>query len=240
MDVGSLFSGIGGFDLGFARAGFDIAWQVEIDEYCRKVLKKHWPDVPKYGDIKELTGKELAPVDVICGGFPCQDISVAGKGVGIHGSRSSLWFEMLRIIRVVRPRIVVVENVSALLRRGMGTVLGDLAESGYDCEWDCIPAGSFGAHFIGTRVFIVATSAPAGGLRWKRGWPPAVGTNQWGEHEFERLVRVEVEHGVPAGSFGRLSDGIPRRVDRLRALGNAIVPQVAEWIAQRISERRVR
>ena len=155
LTFGSLFAGIGGFDLGFERAGMKCKWQVEIDEYARRVLEKHWPDVPRYEDIKTIT--ELPYVDVVCGGFPCQDISVAGKGKGIiEGKRSSLWFEMLRIIRLVGPKYVVVENVPALYQRGLDVVLKGLAESGYDAEWNCLRASDVGAPHRRERMFIIA------------------------------------------------------------------------------------
>jgi DNA (cytosine-5)-methyltransferase 1 len=157
LTVGSLFSGIGGFDLAAERVGWEIKWQVEIDPYCTKVLEKHWPHVRRYGDIKRL--RYPSRVDVICGGFPCQDISQAGKRAGIDGTRSGLWREMARIVRAVRPRYVVVENVSALLARGLGRVLGDLAACGYDAEWDCIPAFAVGAPHRRDRVFLVAYPA---------------------------------------------------------------------------------
>ena len=112
MTFGSLFAGIGGLDLGLERAGMECRWQVEIDEFCRKVLAKHWPEVPKYGDIGKLTGEELEPVDLICGGFPCQDLSQAGRRAGLEGDRSGLWFEFARIVGVLRPRWV--ERISVL------------------------------------------------------------------------------------------------------------------------------
>lgn len=161
MTLGSLFSGIGGFDLGFERAGYEIKFQVEIDEYCQRVLARHWPDVQRFGDIRTI--ERLPNVDVLCGGFPCQDISHAGKREGIDGERSGLWSEFVRIIRLVRPRYVVVENVSALLVRGMGRVLGDLSASGYDAEWDCIPACAVGAPHRRDRVWIVAYDHEYGG-----------------------------------------------------------------------------
>src|SRR6185312_32662 len=108
MTVGSLFAGIGGFDLGFERAGFEIKWQVEIDPFCRAVLAKHWPDVRRYEDVRTV-GAELERVDVVCGGFPCQDISFAGDGAGLDGERSGLWREFSRLIGELRPRYVVVE-----------------------------------------------------------------------------------------------------------------------------------
>src|SRR5204863_370991 len=118
----------------------EIKWQVEIDPFCRQVLEKHWPNVTRYFDVRQV--KRLESVDVLCGGFPCQDISVAGKGEGIDGERSGLWREFDRLIGELRPRYVVVENVSALLVRGLGRVLGDLVARGYDAEWDCIPASA--------------------------------------------------------------------------------------------------
>ena len=145
-----LFSGIGGFSLGLERSGgFKTVAFCEIEPFCRRVLAKYWPDVPCYDDIRTLTAERLAAdgvgVDAVCGGFPCQDISVAGKGAGIAGERSGLWREYARIIGELRPRFVIVENVAALLGRGLGDVLGDLAALGYDAEWHCIPASAVGA-----------------------------------------------------------------------------------------------
>lgn len=140
MKVGSLFSGAGLGDLGYLMAGFDIQWQVEIDEKCLEILELRFPDAKRYKDIKRIDPKELEPVDVLTGGFPCQDISVAGKGEGINGERSGLWKEYLRIICGIRPKYVVVENVPALLYRGMETLLGDLARVGYDAEWEVLSA----------------------------------------------------------------------------------------------------
>jgi len=153
--IGSLFSGIGGLELGLERAGLGpTVWQVEADPFCRRVLAKHWPEAGRYDDVR--TARDLAPVDIVCGGFPCQDLSYAGSGAGLDGARSGLWFEYLRIVRALRPRFVVVENVPALLTRGLGVVLGGLAESGYDAVWDCIPAQSVGAPHRRDRVFVVA------------------------------------------------------------------------------------
>lgn len=118
MKVGSLFSGIGGFDLGLERAGMEIIWQVEIDPFCNKVLAKHWPNVKRFKDVKTVSGKELEPVDLICGGFPCQDISVAGFQEGIEATRSGLWSEFHRLIGDIRPKYAIVENVANLLNGG--------------------------------------------------------------------------------------------------------------------------
>jgi len=153
--VGSLFSGIGGFDLGLERAGFEIRWQVEIDPYCLRVLERHWPDVKRYGDIREVDPHELERVTLLAGGFPCQPVSVAGKRLGQDDPRW-LWPEFARFVRALRPSFVLVENVPGLLIRGMGDVLGDLAACGYDAEWQVLPDGAFGAPHLRERVFLVA------------------------------------------------------------------------------------
>ena len=145
----SLFAGIGGIDLGLERAGMTCVAQVEIEPFRRQVLAKHWPEVPKFDDVRTVnreTLRDVLPIDLIAGGFPCQDISNAGKRRGIiDGERSGLWSEFDRLIRDLRPRFVLVENVSALLDGGMGVVLRSLAESGFDAEWAVLPASWFGA-----------------------------------------------------------------------------------------------
>ena len=152
-----LFSGIGGFSLGLERSGgFETVAFCEISAPCRHLLAHHWPEVPIYEDVKTLKGEGLGEIDAICGGFPCQDISLAGKGAGLAGERSGLWCEYARLIGEIRPRFVVVENVSALLVRGFGAVIGDLAALGYDAWWDCIPACAVGAPHRRDRLWIVA------------------------------------------------------------------------------------
>lgn len=163
LTVGSLFAGIGGFDLGLERAGMRVRWQVEIDPYCQRVLAKHWPDVTRYGDIRTVDWSTVEHVDLLCGGFPCQDISLAGKGAGLAGDRSGLWFEYAKAIAALRPRYVLIENVSALRSRGLDQVLGSLAALGYDAEWHCIPACAVGAPHRRDRVWIVANASRAGG-----------------------------------------------------------------------------
>ena len=178
MNVLDLFSGIGGFSLGLERAGMKTVAFCEIEPYCRAVLKKHWPDVPIYDDVRTLTSERLradgiTDIDVICGGFPCQDISAAGKQAGIDGGRSGLWGELARIIGDVRPRYAIVENVSALLSgdsgRWFGRVLGDLAAIGYDAEWHCIPASAVGAPHRRDRVWIISYASSAGRRKELRG-----------------------------------------------------------------------
>jgi DNA (cytosine-5)-methyltransferase 1 len=296
MNVLDLFSGIGGFSLGLERAGMRTVAFCEIDDYCRAVLRKHWPSVPCYQDIRELTAGRLARdgifVDVICGGFPCQDISAAGKGAGITGERSGLWFEYARLIGEIRPRFVIVENVAALLARGLGEVLGELAAIGYDAEWHCIPASAVGAPHRRDRIWIVAypnrdelwdkqrrrgrsnrsytaefadngatesLANPSGtGARRRRSRPapkslhgraPVSDTNahhQYGRGSdvqmgWGRIAREIAKHGDYSGNewsiepdVGRVAHGIPARVDRLGALGNAVVPQIPEIIGRAI------
>jgi DNA (cytosine-5)-methyltransferase 1 len=238
LTFGSLFAGIGGFDLGFERAGMECRWQVEIDPFAQKVLAKHWPDVKRYGDIREC-GENLERVDVICGGFPCQDVSlqgaVWGERAGLGGARSGLWWEAHRIVRLVRPRFLVVENVAALLGNGLGGVLGSLAEIGYDAEWDCLPAAAFGAPHERDRVFVVAND---GCERMEGRWSQPL----QGEPRVPRLENVRRaadlfgRSDLPQPLVRRTRNGVSGGVDRLRGLGNAVVPQVAEWIGRRIIE----
>ena len=161
MKVGSLFSGIGGLDLGLERAGMDVIWQSEIDPYACKVLKKHWPTVPNLGNIKEIDWSQVERPDVICGGYPCQPFSTAGKRQG-EGDARHLWPWVRECIAELRPRYAVLENVRGHLSLGFGTVLGDLATIGYDTEWQVIPAAAVGAPHRRDRVFIVAYAAEQG------------------------------------------------------------------------------
>ena len=242
--LGSLFAGIGGIDLGFERAGFKTAWQVEINPYCRKVLAKHFPEAERFEDVRTVGKHNLKPVDVIAGGFPCQDISIAGRREGIGGGRSGLWSEMARIIRELRPSFALMENVAALLtptiRDGwtepsaIGRVLGDLAEIGYDAEWKVISASDVGAPHYRERVWIVAYPREK---RIQRFFPqevPKVEAFSW----CKNVGRVEDLRGrldIPEPLFRGASDGIPNWMDRIGALGNAVVPQIPELIARKIS-----
>jgi DNA (cytosine-5)-methyltransferase 1 len=246
ITFGSLFAGIGGFDLGFERAGMVCKWQVEIDPFCQRVLAKHWPDVQRFEDVRNVGRHNLQPVDVICGGFPCQDISNAGKQAGIDGERSGLWSEFARIICELRPRYVVVENVAALLVRGMGRVLGDLAESGYDAIWQVLSAAEFGAPHQRDRLFVLGFNADKhnanGAHRSQKAYlalaqrTPPQAIQEW--HGWEsKLGTIDVIQKVDSYADAvRVVYGIPNHLDRLRALGNAVVPQVAEWIGRRIVE----
>lgn len=318
--VGSLFSGIGGIDKGLELAGFEVAWQIEIDEFCQKVLHKHWPHVPKWRNITHVRGTELRTVDLICGGFPCQPVSYAGNQRAQADERW-LWPEFARLIRILRPRYVLVENVPGLLRRGIEDVLGDLAASGYDAEWEGLPASAFGAPHERQRIWIVAytddwhtperrecevtatesnrrrdnvgrnddnvgrqksirrtgdntsnedanTERVNGRQRWERR------STGIGEGTVERQTSGKETSGVQSSfatdadskrreesrrsstvfpqqfdversswwsiepGMDRISDGLSRKLDenRLRALGNSVVPICVEWIGQRIME----
>ncbi|MHC4278507.1 MAG: DNA cytosine methyltransferase, partial [Planctomycetota bacterium] len=144
MKFGSLFAGIGGLDLGLERAGMECVWQVENDPYATRVLDKHWPDVRRYGDIKKINWEEVERPTLVCGGFPCQPVSIAGRQLGAADERW-LWPEFERCLCDVRPRYVLIENVPGLLTNGGSGVIEDLAYHGYDAEWDLIPAATVGA-----------------------------------------------------------------------------------------------
>lgn len=270
LTVGSLYSGIGGIEEGLERAGeFKTVWQVEKDPFARFVLTKHWPNVRRWSDVKTFPpGEVLLPggkpsgraaddwrCDLVCGGFPCQDISkagnVQGKRLGLDGARSGLWSEFLRVVRTLRPRLVLVENVAKLLVRGLGRILGDLAEVGYDAEWHCLPAACFGAPHIRDRVFVLAY--PQCERLRLPGRAPVIGAPapvQGAAREWSRLWTHPRSVGPIAGvsgyrgddewgsepAVGRVAHGVPDGVDRNRCLGNAVVPAVAMWIGERIIE----
>lgn len=227
MNVLDLFSGIGGFSLGLERAGMRTVAFCECEPYARAVLAKHWPDVPCYPDVRELSADRLAAdgisVDVICGGFPCQDISEAGKGAGLVGTRSGLWREYRRLLSEVRPQFAIIENVSALRTRGLAEILGDLAILGLDAEWSVVPACSVGAPHPRDRLFILAYAS--GRRREQR---------RGVELEACRYQKGDVHHWQDQPEPPRVADGVPFRVDRNRALGNAVVPQIPEIIGRAI------
>lgn len=273
-----LFSGIGGMSLGLERSGgFETVAFCEIEEFPRKVLNKHWPEVPIYDDVRTLTAERLAAdgitVNAICGGFPCQDISVAGKRGGIaDGTRSGLWSEFARLIGELRPQFVLVENVANLLsgpseKRGgwFGRVLGDLAECGYDAEWENIPAAAVGAPHRRQRVWIIAYPASLFGNGGRKHWQPCErqvsesrdsgsastvanansqglegrassrnisGFGPGGVKLFERCFDLQGSAWQPEPNVGRVANGVSNRVDRLKGLGNAVVPQIPELIGR--------
>ena len=304
MNVLDLFSGIGGFSLGLERAGMKTIAFCEIDKKAQLVLKKHWPDVPIFEDVSTLKKEDIhEQVDVICGGFPCQDISVAGRGEGLEGARSGLWYEFHRLIKEIRPRYAIIENVSALRSRGLDKVLGSLAEIGYDAEWHCIPASAVGAPHQRDRIWIVAypqcdgegrrgiqrprkdfeTMASGSSNQFIRASETLADTNNMsGLDVFRKQLDGEKQRESCFGStplansaskglegaagsliqgggdrpssggwaikgdwptepnVGRVAHGIPNRVDRLKQLGNAVVPQIPELIGNMVMKHHVK
>ncbi|MGB4107790.1 MAG: DNA (cytosine-5-)-methyltransferase [Alphaproteobacteria bacterium] len=229
---------MGGFSLGLERTGrFRTIAFCEIDVFCQRVLRKHWPDVAIHGDVRTIDFRQI-PADVVTGGFPCQDISNAGYCTGIEGTRSGLWSEIVRAIRDIRPRFVVVENVAALTYRGLGRVLGDLAECGYDCQWHCIPASALGAVHHRDRIWIIA-------------YPREIGRVV---HDaiYDSLAAQLHLAGLPEQALAILShrgelrfddtypdvrthDGFSSAMDRIGACGNAIYPEIATIIGRAIA-----
>lgn len=231
LSFGSLFAGIGGFDLGFERAGMVCKWQVEINGYANRILAKHWPHVRRWPDVRTWPQSDTERVDVICGGFPCVNISQLGDKAGIDDSvdGSGLWREAIRIVCILRPRFFIVENVAEILFRGADRVFGDMATSGYDCRWECLPASAFGAphqrdRFFGFCVDRNANGGNGGAIREVQN----IHSDAW------RIRKSEWWNSEPG--MDRVVNGISNRVDRNRGLGNAVVPQVAEWIGRRIVE----
>ena len=239
MKVLDLFSGIGGFSLGLERAGMETVAFCEFDEHAQKVLRKHWPSVPIHSDIRELNAKQYrGTVDVVCGGFPCQDLSTAGAQAGFSGDRSSLYTEMLRIIGECMPRYAIFENVPGLITgdsgRWFAKFLYDLDKIGFDAEWHCIEAGYFGAAHRRDRVWVIAYP---NGERQQRNCKKQV--SRIANLSFQ-LGRAFKEVGrlpnITQPSFRGADDGIPRGMDRKRLarLGNAVVPQIPEAIGRAI------
>jgi DNA (cytosine-5)-methyltransferase 1 len=304
ITAGSLFSGIGGIDLGLERVGMTVKWQSEIEPYSCRVLNKHWPHVPNLGNIREVNWEEVERVDVIAGGYPCQPFSTAGKRGGSDDPRH-LWPEMLRAISVLRPRVAFLENVRGHYSLGFDRVLGDLADIGYDCQWEIVSAQSVGAPHRRERLICLAYPNDTRGRASRSdadrnrsedvaGWfdesqselgrrgedvanangerREAVVRGAHSVQQFDQIGHVanatkqssdgEPDHfrdserpetipklGDSGGSengsgqwwevepdVGRVAHGIPARVDRLRGLGNAVVPQVAEVVGRVIME----
>ena len=286
MRVLDLFSGIGGFSLGLERAGMETVAFCESDEFCQKVLNKNWPDVPVHNDIKELDGKKYdGAVELVCGGFPCQPFSVAGKRLGAKDDRS-LWPEMFRVICEARAAWVIAENVPGIIKMELDQVLSDLESGGYSTQAFTVPACAVDAPHKRERVWVVAHShgqiESNGSVNEnERSWKLVADSHQGqrnGENkkvraggnatddggtnvadaasqrvERNRSTGTEIPHSStgpwvsrcdgsggraaiwkPEPGVGRVADGIPRRVDRLRALGNAGVPQLAEEIGRLI------
>ena len=257
------FSGIGGFSYAAEKlvGGYETTQFVENDPYCQKVLNKHWPNVPIHDDITTFTAKPFQ-YDVVCGGFPCQDISTAGQGKGItETSRSGLWFQLIRTIRMVRPKYFILENVSAILANGLDIVLRDIYEAGYDAEWCCIPSSFVGACHQRDRWWLIAypnskqSSRTKSEIQTRRifssgstrsgnvadsnsyGLQREIGSRlhrpTWRTQNIRRLNQNWRQY-VSKSVLRRGDDGLSNRVDRLKALGNAVVPQVAAIPLQRV------
>ena len=276
MNVLDLFSGIGGFSLGLQRAGMKTIAFCEIDKYCQKVLKKNFPDIPIYDDVCKLNGSDInEPVDLICGGFPCQPFSFAGKRLGAEDDRH-LWPEYLRLIQELKPTWIIGENVAGLINMGLDNVLSDLEGAGYSSRTFVIPAVAVDAKHRRDRLWIVGYSnlyvrgeqrnflphANDRGIR--RGEQQSESTQethgklayttsirQQGQREFEqrssstpdkkRQTNTTFSIGIKSEwsiepELGRVAHGIPHRMDRLKGLGNAVVPQIPEIIGNAIME----
>jgi len=290
MKILDTFAGIGGFSYAAEKliGGFETTQFIEIDPFCQKVLKKHWPHVPIHDDIRTFTAKPFQ-YQVITGGFPCQDISVAGLQKGItEETRSGLFFELMRVIRMVRPKYVVLENVAAILNRGLDIVLRELSEAGYDAEWSVISASSLGACHQRSRWWLVAypnnNGSPSAekcelngeaGDRTQEGQKELTDIKRSSESSSSRTIQSSTEFtnsyskGMERRKFTinekmqktgftwksntphlspewrsyvsepclrRGDDGLRNRVDRLRSLGNSVVPQCAAIPLQRVKE----
>lgn len=236
LTVGSLFSGIGGIDLGLERAGMTVKWQCEIDPFCSQVLAKHWPAVPNLGDVTAVDWEGVERVDLICGGYPCQPFSYAGQRGGVDDERH-LWPYMRDALCSLRPRFVLIENVAGHLSLGFDRVLADLAGLGFDAEWEVVPACAVGASHSRARLFVVAY--PAGshvsGALSRRARKAA---RDFGGPESRGSGSGESRPGrwLPEPAMDRMANGAPRSVVRapLEALGNAVVAQVAELVGAQL------
>lgn len=246
-----LFAGIGGFTLGLERAGFETVAFCEIDKHAQAILKKHWPDTPCYDDVTKLTAERLVSdgvgeIDFLAAGFPCQDISVAGKLAGIgEGTRSGLWSEVARLIGEFRPRYAIMENVSNLLSGPseqpggwFGRVLSDLAALGYDAEWHCIPASYLAASHRRDRVWIIAYPNKVG--REGCAAKPIFDQSALSREPLRGFARWSGRSSLPTSRFCRADDGVPQRVHRTERLGNAVVPVIPEIIGKAIMEHEAR
>jgi len=247
MNYLDLFSGIGGFALGAYWAGmkFENHFCSDIEPYPVELYKLRFPDSIQLGDITKIDFEKLKkdyPGEwILTGGFPCQDISVAGKGKGLidengNKTRSGLWFEYWRAIRILRPRFVIIENVRALLNRGLETVLSNLAEIGYNAEWQDLQARYFGAHHKRSRIFICAHPEEIGRKSTKQHLQKRINFKNdfWSNSKFSTILDAEKIRYETDTDYSRIFDGIPERMEQFAGLGNAIVPQIAELLFNQI------
>ena len=233
MTFGSLFSGCGGLDLGLVNAGMECLWHCEIEEYQSKVLERLFPNKRNYGDVSKINWDEIEKPDMLCGGFPCQDISQSSATkTGLDGERSGLWAEYERAIRILRPRIVLVENVDALRTNGLGRVLRDLSLLRYDAQWSTLSSCTVGSTHMRWRMFIVAYSNQKHGRTWLGNFKRNI-LRQAQSEGFDRATRVK-ERILSASGVDQSSDGVPHRRNRVGALGNAVDVKAAELIGRTI------
>lgn len=253
MNVGSVFSGVGLLDLGLARAGHDIRWHCEADEWRRGILSARWPDAVSLGDVREVNPDELPATDVLVGGPPCQPISQAGYRLGSSDERW-MWPEFFRLLGGIRPRYAVMENPTGILNFGLDYVLGSLAEIGYDAEWSSFPASALGAAHRRDRTFILAYPNEVGcegrvpgssgkGPSTEQGKTGDVGASRVDQFFDWRVgdlgVGREWKARPPEPTLSRMDDGSPPVVDRLKrvaALGDAVVVPASEWIGRRLNQ----
>tara|TARA_R110002153_G_scaffold15171_1_gene54360 strand:+ start:48 stop:854 length:807 start_codon:yes stop_codon:yes gene_type:complete len=247
LQVLDLFAGIGGFTYGMEKTGlYETVGFCEWDKTCQQVLKKHWPSLYCYSDIKDLTYQNgylysgecstagLVDIDIITGGFPCQDISYAGKGAGIEGERSGHWKHYWRLIDEIKPKAVIIENVSALRRRGLDVVLRDLHEIGYDAEWHCIPASHCGGSHSRDRVWILAYRVSEGGS----GLVPLEDISSSGQGGWSGKTDLQQVYSDPFGRCDswpepllcRMDVPLARRLDRLKQVGNSVYWPIVEQL----------
>lgn len=237
--IGSLFAGIGGLDLGFELAGFDCRWQVELDPYARAVLERHWPDVRRHGDVRTWPTPDAEPVDVIVGGFPCQPVSLAGKGLAQADPRW-LWPEFRRVVAWLRPAWVVIENVPGLRRRGLRGVLADLADLGFDAEWAVLSAADVGAPHLRKRIFVAASDASRVELRLEPGWLGRACWQAAAESRDDGAVGPLADaDGIPwnQGRKSHAEEGEERRDTDRGSLRESLADADGSRLAQREGER---
>ncbi len=226
---GSLFSGIGGFELGAEMAQIETLWNCEIEDFQGKILSKRFPYAKRYKDITKTEG--LRYVDIISGGFPCQDISVAGKRKGINGERSGLWSEMFRIIREIGPKYVIVENSPALTISGLEQVLCDLSKVGYDAEWQCISNYAFGYPHKRERLYLIAYSNEVR-LQSNISIDGRFDSifKQWTSNTDIGYSCAKRIFEIPAHTSVRNDDWFPNWTHRVGSIGNSVNPTVAKYL----------
>lgn len=237
MKHGSLFSGIGGFDLAASWLGWDNVFHCEILEYNQKILKQHWPKAECFTDITKASFTKYAnTIDVLTGGFPCQDISTSGRGAGIEGEKSGLWNEYKRAIKETNCNYIVAENSPNLINKGIEKILLDLSEMGYNAEWGCLRASSFGAYHERERCYVVAYSNSYGfqGILQRLGQ----GSSLLPKPSDKIILSSLPKSFEQLGDYKRIreTDGVPNQSHRIKACGNAVVPQVIVQIFKAIND----